>query len=272
MAKKNGREASNDRLRTWLAAQTHEHLVELLWSHAGADPALRQRLELEAAAQRVGGLDTAPFLAALDRAIVVDFVEDHEVATWAHHVDDVLRSVGDLLDQGHARAVVDLMEHAQRLMHDAYERVDDDGFHLDGLLFDIEALHLQACRSSGLDAEALATRLLELEIGSESGFAGAVDRVPKCSASGGSRRTGVWPRRSGPRCRHDALARPRRTTRGGTAWPASWRRWPHAPAISRSASGWRAGTFRVPTGLWPSPSCTRRPDARMRPSPGPSGA
>lgn len=177
MAKKNARKAPGDQLRAWLTAQTHEHLVDLLCSHADGDPGLRQRLELEAAAQRVGGLDAAPFLAALDRAIVVtDFVDEDEVATWAHRLGEVLCSVGDLLEQGHAQVVVDLMEHAQRRMQDAVERVDDDGFHIDGLLYDIEALHLEACRSCGLAPEELAARLLELEIGSEYGFAGALDR------------------------------------------------------------------------------------------------
>lgn len=100
-----GRKASRDQLRSRLAAQSPDHLVDLLCSHAEEDSALRQRLELEAAAQRVGGLDTVPFLAALDRAIwLIDVVEEDEVPTYAHRVGELLCSVGDLLDHGHPRA------------------------------------------------------------------------------------------------------------------------------------------------------------------------
>jgi tetratricopeptide (TPR) repeat protein len=128
----------------------------------------------------------APFRAALDRAIgVIDFVEEDEVPTYAHRVGEVLSSVGDLLDHGHARAVVELMEHAQRLMQDAVENVGDDGGYIDGLLDDIEALHLEACRTARLDPEDLAARLWELETGSEYGFAGAVDRYASVLGNAG---------------------------------------------------------------------------------------
>ena len=179
MSKAKAPKFSGEQVRSWLAAQSHEHLVDLLCSHAESDPHLRQRLELEAAAQRVGGLDTAPFLAALDRAIkVVDFVEEDEVPTYAHAIGEVLSSVGDLLeqDQGHARAVVELMEHAQRQMQDAVENVGDDGGYTDGILGDIEIMHREACRDARLELEDLAARLWKLETASAYGFAGAVSR------------------------------------------------------------------------------------------------
>ena len=173
------RNTSRDQLRSWLAAQTHEHLVDLLFTQAGNDPLLTQRLELEAAAQRAGGLDTAAFRAALDRAILVaGFVDEEEVPTWAHGVGEVLSSVGDLLEdsQAHAHAVVELAEHAQRRMQECIDLVDDDGGYVEGLLDDIETLHREACRSARLDPAELAGRLWELEIGSEYGFERAVDR------------------------------------------------------------------------------------------------
>ena len=163
-----------DTLRTWLAAQPQEYLVDLLWQHAQDDAELRDSIELQAAAQRVGGLDLAPFASALDRAILVaGYVEEDEVPTYAHRIDGVLAQIRGLLAEGHARAVVELAEHAQRRMQEAIESVGDDGGYVDALLDDIQALHLAACRRTRLDPEDLASRLLGLETGSEYGFSGA---------------------------------------------------------------------------------------------------
>ncbi|MGH8899221.1 MAG: tetratricopeptide repeat protein [Egibacteraceae bacterium] len=75
--------------------------------------------------------------------------------------------LAELLDLGHADAVVVLAEHAWHLAEDAVNRVDDS----DGWLSDISSqlgeLHHRACVEAGVDPVALARRLVELELGSE---------------------------------------------------------------------------------------------------------
>ena len=193
-----------------------------MWQHAQDDAELRDSIELQAAAQCVGGLDLAPFASALDRAILVaGFVEEDEVPTYAHRIDGVLAQIRGLLARGHARAVVELAEHAQRRMQEAIESVGDDGGYVDALLDDIQALHLAACRRARLDPEDLASRLLSLETGSEYGFSGAASTYANLLGTKGLAEYGGWPKRNGRNNQHSDLARIHPTTLAGRPSPPS---------------------------------------------------
>lgn len=96
-----------------------------------------------------------------------DFIDYREVSGWAADVNDVIDSLGELVDTGHAHVVVPLAEHAHRLADAAMQYIDDS----DGWLSDISSrlgeLHHRACRESGADPVALARRLSDLELTSE---------------------------------------------------------------------------------------------------------
>src|SRR5437879_4988894 len=131
---------------------------------------------MEAAKQEVGGLNLAPFLAAIDRATDVDDSIDYaEAHSYAHGISTVLGDIESLLEQGQASAVMELAEHAHRSVEKNIEFVDDSDEHLGGLLDDIEELHLTACRKAHAAPEDLARRLLGLEKGSEYGFSGTAE-------------------------------------------------------------------------------------------------
>lgn len=95
------------------------------------------------------------------------FVPYAEAAGWAQDIFEVIDALGDLVDAGHAAAVIGLAEHAHRRADAAIQYVDDS----DGWLTDIAGrlgeLHLRACDQARPDPAELAARLAELELTSE---------------------------------------------------------------------------------------------------------
>ncbi len=163
-----------DELHVWLSAQPTDRLVELIWDQAQGDDRFRDQLLMQAARQQVGGLNLAPFIAAIDRATAVsDFVDYAESYSYSSGIQEVLTNLEQLLRDGQAAAVIELAEHAHRSVEENLESVDDSDGYLGGLLDHIEELHLAACREARPDPEDLAHRLLALEKGSDYGFSGA---------------------------------------------------------------------------------------------------
>ncbi|MGH8932074.1 MAG: SWIM zinc finger family protein [Egibacteraceae bacterium] len=163
------RSASDEEtLRAYLRSQDHKRLVDLLLGQAGADWRLRERLLAEAAAAGGTGVDVGVWRDRLEVAFSGDdFVDYAEAASWAHGVQQAIEAVAELVDLGHAGAVVVLAEHAHRLADEAIQYVDDSDGWLTGISSDLGELHLRACEAAGEDPVALARRLVDLELSSE---------------------------------------------------------------------------------------------------------
>jgi hypothetical protein len=117
----------------------------------------------------------------------------------AAEVNDVIESLGQLVEAGHSAAVVPLAEQAHRLADAAVNHVDDS----DGSLVDISQrvgeLLLEACRLARPDPVELARRLVDLELTSELGaFHRAAAIYAEVLGQSGWPSTGDW---SSPRWR-----------------------------------------------------------------------
>ncbi len=155
-------------LRAYVGGMDAERLAELLLEQAKADWRLRERLLAEAAAAAGATIDLAAWRHRLEAEFETgDFVEYAEAASWAHDVHGVLNALAELLDLGHADAVVVLAEHAWRLAENAIDFVDDSDGWLTGISAQLGELHHRACAEAKVDPVALARRLVELELGSE---------------------------------------------------------------------------------------------------------
>src|SRR5438105_12893195 len=98
-----------DELHVWLSAQPTDRLVELIWDQAQGDDRFRDQLLMQAATQRVGGLNLAPFIAAIDRATAVsDFVDYAEAYSYSSGIRELLTNLEELLRDGQAAAVIEL--------------------------------------------------------------------------------------------------------------------------------------------------------------------
>jgi len=148
---------------------SRERLAEIVLDQCQTDWALRERLDAEARAVRGSGLDLGRWQKRIDEAFSPyrGFVEYREVEGWASAIHDVLDNVEQLVDTGHASAVIALAEHAHRCTEAALEYVDDS----DGWLADIDGrvsgIHLAACEVTRPEPASLARRLVDLELASE---------------------------------------------------------------------------------------------------------
>jgi uncharacterized Zn finger protein len=156
-------------LRRYLAGLDAEALVDLVMEQVESDWRLRERLTAHAIASGGGSLDARTWKRRID-AVFGDsrhFVPYAEAGGWAEDVFEVIAALDDLVDAGHAAAVVPLAEHAHHRADAAVQYVDDS----DGCLTDISGrladLHLRACRQARPDPVELAGRLAALELTSE---------------------------------------------------------------------------------------------------------
>ncbi len=161
-------EDDGDELAAYVSSLDAARLARLVLEQAAGDWRLRERLAAEAAMAAGTALDLRPWERRIEAAFATgDFVEYREAAGWARDVQDALDGLAELLDAGHADAVVILAERAHRLADAAAGYVDDSDGWLADFAGQISELHLQACAVARPHPVALARRLVELELSSE---------------------------------------------------------------------------------------------------------
>jgi uncharacterized Zn finger protein len=167
-----GSAATMDDVQSYLEAQEKDLLIRLVMEQAMEDESLRERLLLRAS--RMGGLNLATFRRAIDDA--VNFHDDYYGPPWdyARGIQNVVGAIEEMLEEGFAGEVVGLSEYALARVEEA-TRYDLDGA-MDGIIEDLEEIHLKACTRAKPDPEALAKRLFDWELGGDHGtFFDAVD-------------------------------------------------------------------------------------------------
>jgi uncharacterized Zn finger protein len=166
-------ETTMEDVREHLLSWDKPALVDLILGRAREDDRLRDDLLLRVALRRADAPDVETLRDALE---VDDHASRRESWDWSHGVDRVVDAIEELLEQGHARTVVDLCEEALELLGPASDMVDHSHGSLAPLVERLGTLHLEACRSGAVDPVALGQRLVELELGSRhEAFYGAID-------------------------------------------------------------------------------------------------
>jgi len=158
-----------DDVREYLLQQDPADLVEIIMEQTLEDDRLRESLLMEVARERPEGLDTATFRAAIDAATETGgFVDYREAYGFTSGIENVVGSIAELLDAGHAAEVIELTEHALRRCERALGHMDDSDGGMSSILERLQELHHAACIEAKPDPEALARRLFKWEI--ESGW------------------------------------------------------------------------------------------------------
>ncbi|MDP9094532.1 MAG: hypothetical protein M3N95_16730 [Actinomycetota bacterium] len=151
-------------LAAYLRSLDHEALVELLVERASDDDLFDARLRMSAARTSSGALSLDAFRHALAAAFETDgYIGYREAYDYTSGIDAVLDSLGQLLEDGHADAVMALAEHAVDLAEEALSYIDDSDGGMSGVAEHIRELHLAACVASRPDPVALARNLYERE-------------------------------------------------------------------------------------------------------------
>ncbi|HEY3924177.1 MAG TPA: SWIM zinc finger family protein [Acidothermaceae bacterium] len=156
-------------LRTYLSGLDTDELVDLMLEQVAADWRLRERLTARALASGGGSMDVRSWKQRIDAVFGDDryFVHYTEAGGWAHDIFEVIDALGDLVDAGHAAAVVGLAEHAYRRADGAVQYVDDSDGWITSISERLGELHLRACEQAKPDPLELAGRLAALELSSE---------------------------------------------------------------------------------------------------------
>lgn len=151
-------------IRQYLETQPAESLVEVLLDVALRDDRLFQSLLLKVERTHGGGNAEKAFRRAIDDTVQIrGFIDWREVGTYAGNIDQVVESLGELLQPDSAAMLVGLAEYAIEKIENAMEQVDDSNGQIGGIVFRLGELHLKACTLAKPDPVALAERLFRFE-------------------------------------------------------------------------------------------------------------
>jgi uncharacterized Zn finger protein len=154
---------SMEELGSFLEEQDKDVLVGMLLEQALEDERLYGRLLTWAARARPEGVNLAAFRKVIDDAFYGgDLPEYGSVERFARGIADVVKSIAELLREGHAEETIELCEYALKVAEGAMD-YDVEGY-VSGALEGLEELHHAACNEVGLDPRALARRLFEWEV------------------------------------------------------------------------------------------------------------
>lgn len=161
-------ESEEPDLRRYLEGLEKGRLVDLILAQAQSDEFMRGRLLLEAAKAQGTGIALDAYRRAIDDVIDVGgYVDYRSMYDYSRGIEEVIDSIEELLEAGHAAEVVDLCEHALACLEDALGSVDDSDGYLGGIKERLCDLHHAACLAARPDPEALAARLFEWELHSD---------------------------------------------------------------------------------------------------------
>ena len=220
-----------DELHVWLSAQPTDRLVELIWDQAQGDDRFRDQLLMQAARQQVGGLNLAPFIAAIDRATAVsDFVDYAEAYSYSSGIRELLTNLEQLLRDGQAAAVIELAEHAHRSVEENLESVDDSDGYLGGCSTTSRNSTLLPAGRPGRTPRTLPTGCSRSKRARTTASPAQPRPTPESWARRAWPRTAGWPKRSGPRSPRSGQATHRAGRESVAPSPASWRPWRANPA------------------------------------------
>jgi uncharacterized Zn finger protein len=165
--KANRQSSLDDNLRSFLEQQEKQKLIEIVLLEASENRRLRDRLTLEAARLSSSGVNLSVFRKSIAAALNTGRVDYYSMGRYARRVQQVINSVAELLNDGHAKAVVQLTEFALGKLERAIGEVDDSDGHMGEIVESFEELHLSACEQAQEDPLVLATRLFEWELTSD---------------------------------------------------------------------------------------------------------
>lgn len=170
-ARQRTRASPENDLRTFLEQQEKDSLIAMLMREAANNRSARERLQLEGARKRPAGVDVRAFRSSISNATRTGgFVDYYSAPRFARRIHQLIDSISTLLDDGHAKAVVELTEYTLKKLEKAIGEMDDSDGHMGDILTDLQELHHRACEKAGEDPKTLARRLFDWEMKSDWGF------------------------------------------------------------------------------------------------------
>jgi uncharacterized Zn finger protein len=162
--------SSTEVVREHLLGLSAERLVDILLDHAREDPRLAGRLDSMVLRAAEGHVDLGAYRALLDRSLTVHgYVSYGEAWGYFEAVDSAIDALFALQEDGHAGEVVELVEHAVRVLDATSGQVDDSDGGTTEVIERLEKLHHTACEQAHVDPVELAERLFAFALESDLG-------------------------------------------------------------------------------------------------------
>ena len=159
---------TKDDVRAMLKAEDKDHLVEMIMDQAANDRTLAERLVIKTARRQPGGTDTATFRRVLTNAFSTGgFVDWRGAWAYARRIHEAINGVEELLNEGHAAEVIELLEHGLRQCERALGQIDDSDGAVGEVRDRLQELHLKACSKARPEPVTLARRLFDWEMKSQ---------------------------------------------------------------------------------------------------------
>jgi uncharacterized Zn finger protein len=154
--------------RTSLEKKNKSELIEMILEEISVNKTWREKLFLRMTEQEFSPGNLSRFKQAIDRAFRFNgFIEYHEMPRFVAGVLRVVDSIGELLQKGHAAAVIELTEYALKLSEKVFGASDDSSGRMGEVTYELQRLHLEACRRAKPDAAELARRLFKWALESD---------------------------------------------------------------------------------------------------------
>ncbi len=167
-----------DDVRDYLLTREKTELVEMLMQEVLTNEKLRGSLLLAIAKSNPQGVDINAFRREIKRVFNFEHYDydDYYGSIDTEEMEQVVSSIADLLEEGHAETVIDLCEYALKRGSKATDYIHDEG-EFYNVLEELQDIHYEACEKAKPDGEKLARRLFDWEL-NEGGdvFYRAVDR------------------------------------------------------------------------------------------------
>src|SRR6202167_104056 len=143
-----------------LQQEDKETLIRWLLAWAEEYPGLQERLVMAAARCMGSTVLIAQTRKSLEKALRIQrFVEYRDMPAYAAGVEGAINGIEGLLESGEATAALEMCERGLNGLADALEDTDDSDGYINGLMEQLQGLHLQACQTARPDPEALGEKL-----------------------------------------------------------------------------------------------------------------
>ncbi len=156
-----------DDVKAYLQTREKSELVEMLMQEVLNNETLRGQLLLTVARSNPKGVDVKTFRKELKRVFdVSDYDYDDYYSGFgdSEDIENVVKSIEDLLNDGHFEMVIDLCEYGLKKASKALNYVQETDGGLETAIDNLQEIHLAACLKAKPDVEKLASRLFEWEI------------------------------------------------------------------------------------------------------------
>ena len=161
-------EITVDDIRKWLMQQNNETLVDLIMQKAVEDDQFYQKLLLKTAKFSNKDIEIATYRRVItDATYANDFLDYHSSSAYAFGVQDAIEPIADLIKEGCAAEIIELIEYAIKRVEGALSSADDSNGEIGGVLNELQDLHYQACLQAKPEPEALAKKLFDWELNTD---------------------------------------------------------------------------------------------------------